>query len=107
MIGNIPGGFAVTSNLQRVGYPLRERLVPILILPIPALLGGLLGYQLLSDSHALMQASALAFVAGLLLLATVEDTVPEADAPGAPRSRSGPAVAGGFSLILFISIYFG
>lgn len=103
VIGNIPGGFASTSNLRRVGMPLRRRVWPILLLPPPALFGAAAGYLLFRGAPPQTQAIALAFVAGLLLLATIEDAVPEGDEPAPPRKWSGAALAGGFALMLAFS----
>jgi zinc transporter ZupT len=44
---------------------------------------------------------------GLLLTATVEDIVPEADERGAPRRISSPSFAAGFALLLLMSAYLG
>lgn len=50
-------------------------------------------------------ALALSFFAGLLLLATIEQIVPEADKPGAPLKMSSPASAAGFAVLMLMSAY--
>jgi zinc transporter, ZIP family len=50
---------------------------------------------------------AIAFVAGMLLLATVEDLVPEADEPKTRRSVTTAAFATGFAFFALLSLYFG
>jgi ZIP family zinc transporter len=51
--------------------------------------------------------SALAFVVGMLLLATIEDLVPEADAPQARRSVTTASFAAGFAFFALLSLYLG
>src|SRR5690606_39370249 len=77
VVGNVPGGFASISNLRGSGYDGKKHIIPILLLPVPALLGAVVGFMLLRDAAETSQAIALVFVAGLLLLPTLEDTLPE------------------------------
>jgi ZIP family zinc transporter len=60
-------------------------------------MGAVLAHLLLGGAAAGLQGAALAFVVGVLLLATVEDTVPQGDEPGAPRWISTSAFALGFA----------
>lgn len=107
VIANMPGGFAVTANFRDAGISKgRRRMVMILCAAAP-LLGALLGYLLLNGAGDVLTGTLLALFAGLLLLATIEDLVPEADEPGAPRRFSSPAFAGGFVLFMLISAYLG
>lgn len=103
VVGNVPGGFASISNLRGSGYDGKKNIIPILLLPVPALLGAVVGFMLLRDAAETSQAIALVFVAGLLLLPTLEDTLPEGDAPTPPRKWTGIAVAAGFAFILIAS----
>src|SRR5690606_32359110 len=78
---NVPAGFAVIATFQEGAMPRRRRLLVIASFVAPVFLSASLGYFLLRGTSAEMQNAALAFVVGLLLLATIEDVVPEADAP--------------------------
>ena len=66
-----------------------------------------MGYVALRNAGDLATGMALAFLAGLLLTATIEEIVPEADEPGAPRRISSPAFAGGFVLLILMATYLG
>ena len=53
----------------------------------------------------MVQDSALAFIVGILLLATVEDVLPQGDKPEPARWIITGAFAGGFSLMALLSAY--
>lgn len=76
-------------------------------LVLPSLLGAGLGFWLLRGESAPLQHMALSFVAGMLLLATIEDLVPEADEPNARRRWTTTGFAAGFVFFALISLYFG
>lgn len=106
-VANIPGGFAATASLAHDGVPRRQRLVVAGLLAIPAVLSCGLGFWLLREATAAMQSAALMFVAGLLLVTTIEDVVPEGDAsPRLPRWISTTAFAAGFVGLAVLSTYF-
>lgn len=98
--GNLPGGFAVTARLAQCGVSRTRRLAMAALYPVPALGGAAFGFAALRGAGEPVHAAALAALAGLLLLATAEDLLPEADAPGAPRWASSLSFAGGFVLLL-------
>lgn len=107
VFGNLPGGFAVTAALRQNDVPRTRRLAMAAGYPAAPLLGAAAGFLALRDASPEVIGFVLALFAGLLLVATVEDMVPEADEPGAPRKYSSPAFAGGFVLLLLMSSYFG
>lgn len=107
VVGNLPGGFAITANLRRAGVVPRTRMLAALTYPAAPLLGALGGYLVLDEAGDFLTAIVLALFAGLLLTATIEDLVPEADEPGASRSLSSPAFAIGFVLLFLMSAYLG
>lgn len=107
IVANVPGGFAVTANFRKEGIQRRTRLISSAFYPATPLLGGIAGFVALRGAAPGTIGVALAFFAGLLLLATIEDLVPEADQPGAPRRISSPSYAGGFVLFMLMSIYLG
>ena len=105
VIGNLPGGFAIAANFRAAAIQRRQRLVMLSVYPLLPLLGAALGFLALKDAGDFATGVALAFLAGLLLTATIEEIVPEADQPGAPRRVSSPAFAGGFATLLLLSVY--
>lgn len=104
-IANIPGGFAATANFRDDGMPRRRRLLLSVSLAVPALASALIGYSALRGQDPFVQNTALAFIIGILLLATVEDVLPEGDAPKPPRWISTAAFAGGFAAMALMSTF--
>jgi ZIP family zinc transporter len=104
-VANIPGGFAAAANLRDDGVSRSVRVLISVSLVGPVLLSAGLGYWLLRDAGSATQHLALAVIVGILLVTTVEDVVPEADAPQPPRWISTAAFAGGFVLIALMSEY--
>jgi ZIP family zinc transporter len=104
-VANIPGGFAAAANLRDDGVSRNVRVLISISLVVPVLISASLGYWLLRDAGSVTQNVALALIVGILLVTTVEDVVPEADAPQPPRWLSTAAFAGGFVLIALMSEY--
>ncbi|MGI9524562.1 MAG: ZIP family metal transporter [Hyphomicrobiaceae bacterium] len=102
-VANVPGGFAAASNFQDDGMPRRKRLALTVSLLIPALLSAGLGYLVLRGASAAVHGAALALFTGILLLATVEDVIPQGDDPEPPRWVSTAAFAGGFVVLALLS----
>lgn len=105
VLANLPGGFAVTANFRRAQVERSKRLLAASAYPLPPLLGGAIGFLALRGASGPVMGIALSFFAGLLLLATIEQIVPEADKPGAPLRISSPAFAGGFVILMLMSAY--
>jgi len=102
-IANIPGGFAATSNFREDGMPRSRRLALSASMLVPALISASLGYLVLRAASALIQRAALAIFIGILLLATVEDVIPQGDESEPPRWISTAAFAGGFAALAMLS----
>lgn len=102
-IANIPGGFAATSNFRDDGMPRQRRLALSASMLVPALLSAGAGYLILRGASAAMQSAALAIFIGIILLATVEDVIPQGDEPEPPRWISTAAFAGGFAALALLS----
>lgn len=102
-IANIPGGFAATSNFREDGMPRSRRLALSASMLVPALISAGLGYLVLRAASAVIQSAALAIFIGILLLATVEDVIPQGDEPEPPRWISTAAFAGGFAALAMLS----
>lgn len=107
VVGNMPGGFAAISNFRDDHVSRSTRLMVAGSFAVPALGGALGGYWLLRGSPSWVEGTALAAVVGLLLLATVEDLVPEADEPEAARWISTASFVAGFAFIVLLSSYIG
>jgi zinc transporter, ZIP family len=107
VVGNVPGGFAAVANFRDEGVGRPMRLVIAGSFVMPALIGAGLGDLLLRGAGPELQNGALAFVVGVLLLATVEDTVPQGDEPGTPRWISTAAFALGFAFFAVLSTSIG
>lgn len=99
---NIPGGFAATSNFRDDGMPRRQRLGLALFMIVPAVISGVTGYTLLHGAGPVAQGMVMAFFTGVLLLATIEDVVPQGDEPQPPRWVSTSAFALGFSSLALL-----
>jgi zinc transporter, ZIP family len=105
LVANVPGGFATMANFRDEGVARKRRYIIIATFPIPVFVGATLGFWLLRGSGETIQNVALAFIVGVLLLATVEDTLPQADEPHPPRWISTISFAGGFALFGLLSSY--
>jgi ZIP family zinc transporter len=105
VVANIPGGFATVSNLRSEGVGQHMRILIAFSFAAPLFLGASAGYWLLRGFGPDVQNAALAFVVGVLLLATVEDTLPEGDEPSPPRLISTVSFAGGFALFTLLAKY--
>jgi ZIP family zinc transporter len=102
-IANIPGGFAATANLRDDGLPKALRLGLSAFMLAPALVSAAVGYYVLRDASTLVHNAVLAAFAGILLLATVEDVIPQGDEPDPPRRISTAAFALGFAGLALLS----
>ena len=102
-IANIPGGFAATSNFRDDGMPRSRRVTLLASMIVPALFSVILGYLVLRGASGAAQSVALAIFMGILLLATIEDIVPEGDEPEPARWISTTSFAGGFAAFALLT----
>lgn len=102
-LANIPGGFAATSNFRDSGMPRRTRIILAVSMILPALLSATLGFFLMRGLGPEAQGAVLSIFVGILLLATIEDVVPQGDEPNPPRWISSLAFAAGFALLALLS----
>lgn len=107
VVANVPGGFATIGNFRNRQVRRSRRLVISASFALPASVGAGLGYWLLRGAGEVVEHTALAFLVGMLLLATVEDMLPQADEPGTARWISTLAFTGGFALFAVLSAYLG
>ena len=96
-VANIPGGFAATKNLQDNAVPRVRRWLLCFFLFLPVVASAAIGFWLLGGQDDFIKHAALAFIVGLLLLATIEDMIPEGDRPQPSRWISTPSFAVGFA----------
>jgi zinc transporter, ZIP family len=105
VVGNLPGGFAAMANFRDEGVTRRSRLLIAGSFVAPAILGAVAGYWLLRGTGDEVQSAGLVFIAGVLLLTTVEDMVPQADEPEPERWLSTVSFTLGFVFLVFLSAY--
>lgn len=105
IFGNMPGGFAAIANFRMQGLPRTRRFVMIGMVPLPPVVGALIGFLALRSAGDVVQSGAIALMVGVLLLATVEDTVPEGDKPQPPRRYSSLSFALGFAFMLVLNAF--
>ena len=102
-IANIPGGFAATANLRDDEVSRARRMALSFSMLIPAIVSALFGYYGLRGAGSLVQGMVLSVFVGILLLATIEDVIPQGDEPNPARWASTTAFALGFVGFLLLS----
>lgn len=107
VVANFPGGFATVANFRGQGIERKRRLLAAASFALPVIIGASLGYWGLSHASEEIQDAMLALIAGLLLVATIEDLVPQADKPGTARWISTSAFVGGFAFFALLTSYVG
>ena len=107
VVANIPGGFASVANFRSEGVRRQKWILIACSFALPLFFGATIGYWFLREVGADLQNAALAFVVAILLLATVEDTLPQADEPSPPRLISTVSFAGGFAFFTLLASYLG
>lgn len=107
VVANMPGGFATAANFRHRGLARKWRLLAAGAYILPPLIGAAAGYLLLRGSGEATQDAVLALIAGVLLVTTIEELVPEADRLGAPRWISTLGFVLGFVFIALLAASFG
>ena len=106
IVADVPEGYATIANLRNRKVARRTRLLLSASFAIPILVAATLSYWFLRDQSPAWQMSALAFSAGLLIVAAVEDMVAEAHEIAEDFPLATAAFIGGFALFTLISSYF-
>ena len=104
-VANVPGGFAATANLRANAVAPKLRIILAASLAIPVMISAVLGFWFLRDASTVVQNAMLCVIMGILLVTTIEDVLPEADAPQPPRWISTLGFAGGFVTLSLLSTY--
>lgn len=103
---DIPEGFATIANFKDKGVRRSRRFLIGASFIIPVLAGALLSYLVLRDRSEVVQLTALAFTAGLLLVAAAEEIIGEAHEAAPDSKLSALAISGGFVLFALVASYF-
>lgn len=103
LVANLPGGFAASANLRKQNVSRQMRLLVGAGVSLPIFVSAAIGFLILRNTPDIVQGVCLAAIAGLLVAATLEDLVPEGDAPRPPRWSSTIALAIGFAGITALS----
>ena len=103
---DIPEGFATIATFRDNGVPRAKRLLLSASFIVPVLGGALISYFLLRDQSEALQLTALAFIAGMLLVAAAEEIITEAHEVYPPSRLSSFALICGFGLFAAVASYF-
>lgn len=103
VLADIPEGYATLANFRDKGVPRRRRLLLTGSLGTFCVGAALIAYLALRGLPEPWKLAALAFVAGILLVASVEDMIEEAHEAGPDSKRSVAAFIGGFALFTLVS----
>jgi ZIP family zinc transporter len=106
LTADIPEGFATIANFKDKGQPRSRRLLLSASFLIPCLAGASVGYWLLRGQSETLQLATLAFTAGILLIAAVEDMLREAHEAAEDTRFSAGFFIGGFALFTLVAAYF-
>lgn len=104
---DVPEGFATIANFRDKGVARSRRIMLSASFVIATLLGATIGYWLLREQSEALQLTALAFTAGLLILAAVEEMLGEAHEVAEDNRTSAAFFIGGFALFTLVASYFG
>ncbi|MCT9000310.1 ZIP family metal transporter [Chelativorans intermedius] len=103
---DIPEGFAAIANFRDKGLQRGKRLALAASFVIATILGASISYWLLRDQSEALKLTALAFTAGLLILAAVEEMLTEAHESAEDTRTTAAFFLGGFVLFTLIAGYF-
>jgi ZIP family zinc transporter len=106
VMADVPEGFATIANFKDKGASRTRRILLSASFVIPCLVGASLGYWLLRGRGEALQLTALAFTAGILLLAAVEEMLQEAHEAAEDTRLSAAFFLGGFALFTTVALYF-
>lgn len=103
VLADIPEGFAAVANMRENGISRKRRILLSASFIVFCVGAALLSYLLLRGAPEGVKLAALAFVAGLLSVAAVEDMLEEAHGAREDSRRSILAFIGGFALFILVS----
>jgi ZIP family zinc transporter len=103
VLADIPEGYATIANMKEKGVPRARRILLSASFAVPVLMMASLAYFFLREQSDIWKMSALAFTAGLLALAAVEDMVSEAHESAEDTRASMLLFTAGFVLFVLVS----
>lgn len=106
VLADIPEGYASIASMKENGVPRSRRIVLSASFAIPVVGMAMVAYFLLRDVDQAWKLAALAFVAGLLSLAAVEDMISEAHESSEDTKWSMLSFTAGFVLFVLVSAGF-
>lgn len=107
VLADIPEGFAVIANFREKGVGRLHRLLLSSSFAVPVIGAAVLSFFALREQDAATKMAALVFVAGLYVLAAVEDMLREAHESAEDSRWSAISLLAGFALFLLVSGAFG
>jgi len=107
VLADIPEGFAVIANFRDKGVGKVKRLLLSASFVVPVMATAVLAYFVLRGQSEGLKMIALVFVAGLYILAAVEDMLREAHESAEDSRWSAFSLISGFALFLLVSNWIG
>lgn len=103
VLADIPEGFATAANFRDKGMPRAQRLLLSASFTLSVVGAAVLAYFTLRGQSESLQVAGLAFVAGIYLLAAIEDMLSEAHKSSGDTRWSAVYFLAGFVLFLVVS----
>lgn len=107
VLADVPEGYATIANMKDKGIVRSKRIMLSALFVVPVLSAAVLAYYVLRDQSEAFKMAGLAFTAGLLAVAAVEDMISEAHESSEDSRWSIVAFTGGFVLFTFVSAGLG
>jgi len=107
VLADLPEGYAVVANFRDKGKTRSQRIIISASFVLPVLLAALGGYLFLREQTSAFKACSLVFIAGLYILAAVEDMIGEAHEAAEDSRWSAVSFLAGFSLFILVDGYLG
>jgi len=107
VLADVPEGYATIANMKDKGIARSKRMMLSALFVVPVLSAAVLAYYVLRDQSEAFKMAGLAFTAGLLAVAAVEDMISEAHESSEDSRWSIVAFTGGFVLFTFVSAGLG
>lgn len=107
VMADVPEGYATIANMKNKGIPRTYRLLLSASFALPVLIAASLAYYVLREQDVMWKMGMLAFTAGLLTVAAVEDMLSEAHESAEDNRSSVLAFTGGFVLFTLVSAGLG
>ena len=103
VLADIPEGFATIANFRDKGVGRAKRLLVSASFLLPVVIAAILAYVMLQGRSEIIKMAGLVFVAGLYMLAAMEDMMREAHESAEDSRWSALSLLAGFAIFLVIS----